>query len=1375
MLSGTIIRRVGLAAAIIFALISIVPSVRPTHADETPGAAQVQMAVDSALHDMIKGRFESALTKVEDALKADPKNVSANQLRADVCSLWQPEYNKSKLEESKKVLAEQNAPLSYVTTVTESIGGGQTDAAIQQMKKIIQETPESDRRSLNQYILALAYLKASKGAEAFDALNEALGWDGEFEEAYYDLANMYMQLGRSNEALRMTELLLDRNKSNEDWLLLRAAISASTDRTGEAVWIASGLLKKFENMKIETGRRVGLAHHVLALANFRNFIAMPEKAKMDELMAPALAECANAENAPDVTKKLSALDNAISKAVPIISQANLGEQINLIGKAKAEKDKDKQAAAAQDALDNLKKFLTELGDRKEKFRKDMLDNADLAIKADSTMSEPYNLRASYYIRENGPDPAKVAENLAKATEDYDAYLKIRPDSTTQRYYLGIVRLIQGEAEGKFDEASKIFSEIKDADGSVNEMSYMGAGLVAGLTGNADAARKAFEDLRAVREKKQLGENAFFELMLAHACLAQGKGDDAKPHLKVGASALGGLAITPETNYADLLGPADITAADIGKLNFSLALTDAGFTEQAIAECDKFLEAVKTSVAGRFFHFMLIRNKPELLDAAKSDLESLRRDFEQKDPKNVTPYLATALLYSDMRAKSATEKEGKEYEDKMIAEYEAAIKANPDFGNTYAIYAQLLVSRGQIYQAVEKAKEGFDKDPINRALMQAYTQAVQLGGEKKPKDFIPNIYKQYIKGVEDLTEPGVDPLDGMLALASYYRQIGQTKDAFAEFSAVRDMIEGIKDAQEKENQRKKYLLAYMNLRELSLAESKTDDARKYNSEVRAISPETPGSDHFEGLCALIEGKNDEAQKAFEAEVAKGSLSMTTAMSKAGLAVIALKRAASAKDVDAVHALIESGLKMEDLILKREKEIYGRDATNVRTMGGYLSFVSVCAFLAQSKFEQAENPGTESHKIGYAAKRLNKASVLFPGSEGLLATETTAFKGINLANDVLAKWDSDKENGPNFSDLAIGSFFLGQGVFREAVNHLENEIAKNPNNFIALLFEARAQKALGNEPRAVELLKKCQDDAEGKKFIPAYTELYFIYMSRDVKDHAAIRGILEAMCGIDPMFRHEYARYLAEDYVSAKEGENFDLAIEQYEILIKEKNLPDRYVALNGAAWLIVQHHGGDKDALAKAEQDAREAVKLVEAQPEIQPGARKIVLLATINDTLAWILYNEGKLTNDAKKYQEAAPIFEKCVSDLLQVTPNQESVATVLYHMALAHDALRVAAGSDKAKAGASTTKAVQALRLAVRYPKFTEKKQAEELLKTLEPLMPPEETATPSPAPTPETPSPAPSPAPGTGTPAPTPEPPVPAPAPEPTPAPPAPGPSSP
>jgi tetratricopeptide (TPR) repeat protein len=1311
MSAGTIIRRTGLAACVVLILAVALPSVRQVRAEEAPDATKVKQMLDLALHDMMKGRFEIALKRTEDALDLDPKNVAANQYRADICSVWSYEYNKAKLEESKKTLADLRAELLPITVIMDNVRGNKADAAIKQIKETIRQAPETDSRSLNQYVLALAYLRAGKGLEAANALSDAIGWDGEFEQAYADLANIYMQLGRVNDALTMTDALLRVNKDNDDWLLLRAFISASANRGGEALYLATTLLKKYENAPesaiLNKTRKVSLAHEVLAVVNYRNYALMPVKEKMEELLKPAQAQFDAADKEKNIDTKLDLLSQAVSSTAIVIGQINVQDLADLVDKAKGEKDANKKATLAQDAADKIKAFIPELAARKEKFLQDMKTHAQGAIDADPLLGEPYALRATYYAR-TGEDA-----DLENAAKEYLEYIRLRPDSSqSQRYSLGIIRLIQK----KNDDAVKVFAEIKDANSEQNELSFMGAGLIASLAGKADDARNAFEALRKVRDKKQLPQNAFFELMLGHACLAQNKPQDAVDHLKVGAAALGGLAISDKTNYSELLGPADAQA--IGKLNFALALSDAGFSNQAIAQCEEFLKAVPGSIAGRFFHFMLLRNKPERSKEAEQDIAILKADFPKKDPTNVTPFLAEAILLGDTGRKETDQIKRLETEEKMVSAYKAAIDANPTFGNTYAVLGEFRINRGEIFTAIKEAKygleEGLKQDPTNTTVLQTLVRAMQAGGEAKPDDFT-KLYNQYLENVRNSSKPGLDPVDGMFSLAMYYRQLGRNAEARKEFTDAHEMIEGTKDDQEKTNKRKKYILVYMNLRELSLSDTNLADARKYNKEIKDIDPESPGANHFDGLCYLLEGKYDEAQKAFETEISLGNLSMPGAMAKGGLAVIALKKAAKVEDVSAVHAYIDSGQKMMKLLLDRENLVFRRDAGNIRLMGGYLAFMRVCAYLAQAKFLQPTDPKEASNKMTYAGRWLNMAAVLFPGAEGWQATQTSAFKNINLAADVLPKWTTDA----NFTEMAEGSFFLGQGVFTKARERLEAAAQRDPSNFIALLFEARAQQALGNEPRTIELLKKSQEDTEGKKCISTFTELYTIYLKGDMKNQDEICKVLDAMCALDPQFRYEYAHFLSLNYRSAKPGENIDLALAQYELLIKEINLPNRWAALNGAAWLRAENRADKRAELTTAETQVKEAVSLITDDPKIPPPD-KVGILATVNDTYGWVLYKAGKLSEVEKKndeadakYQQAADIFNKCVEGLAQVPQGQASMPTVLYHLGLAYDAmrLRAEAAGNKDKAAENLKKAIDALRDSVRYGKFDDKKKAEDLL----------------------------------------------------------------
>ncbi len=1288
----TSIRKMSVMAILVSALV-ILPLGKAAYAPPPDAAspAEIRTLVDRASHFLKEGRFQDALIIVDSVLESDEDNVAAHQIRAEISALWLMKYHKEILEESKKSLTDAQIP--EIVTFMEQMEAGKADEVIETIRAAIRKDPEdaSGRRSLYHYVLSRAYAKQGKVGLAINELRDAVGWNHDFEQAYYDLANAHLQLGNSDLATRLSDILLTmtRNRSNLEWHLLRATMAARTARTSFAKVRAAQVINRLGDK--EKGRILGMAYSVLAAANYADYQRLPEKEELTELLKDAREALDAARKEPDTQKKIDALEDVFSKArLFVVNTEIIEEPASAIVKARDEENAAEKAKLAGDAVEPLDKLLADILAQKEKALEDFKECAEKAVKADGLQAEPHILLAGYYSRRNQEG------DLEKAAGYYEKYIERREQAQNHRYILGLVRLLQGRT----DVAGKIFSGIKDDKGEKHELAYVGEALLAGLQGNAGVARQACEALVALRGKNDRADWPMLELMLAHICCAQEKPADAKPHIETGAPALGGLIITDDTDYAALLGTTDPKA--VGTLNFAIALSNAGLTEQALEQCARFLKAAPDSVAGRFFEFMLLLSRREHLKEVKGKIEGLKKAFAARDPKNVSPCFAVAAYYNAMAANDPSPDGRDRWESDAMAEYELAMKTNPELGEVYATLAGVYARRGMIHEAEKIVKQGLEKVVGDKALLNMRIELMRVTGNPVSKEYI-DVYNAFN---EKVAVKGVEELAGVLALANYYRQTGRLDEARSHYEEITEEIEAIEDTRERQKQRKQYMGTYLALREMSLAQSKVEKAREYNRKMHEINKDYPGTDHFEGLCLLIEGKDKEAKAAFEAEIALGRLSMRNAMSHGGLALIALKNASSPEAFGEVHTELETARNLIDRVRDRES-IFGNPTASIEMARGYLSFTKICTFMAQGGGSQ----------LRFAAKSLNRTPILFPGAEGLRTTETSAFKGMNLLS-VIKRW----KTGNNFYDLAAGAYNLSQGLYAEASKLLAKEGQTNPGNFIALYFRARAEMALGHESSAIGLLKECQKKEEGK-FSPAFSLLMGIYLKRDVKPHEEIVELFEKMCKLDPRFRHSYALYLEQ---RPEEDENkYKLALEQYDKLCKQEDLPasNRWNALNSAAWLRAEHFDESDKELKKAEQDVLDAITILEDEGPSKPymqtiqGRRFMPTLATVKDTHGWVLYKQGKLGNDNAKYEKAAEVFDECIK-LLVVDSTNRSIPVVLYHQGVVCDALRQAcAETDKKKADEYGKKAVAVLKQAVRYQRFEERTKARELLDKLEAL----------------------------------------------------------
>lgn len=1244
-------------------------------------ATAVRRLVDDADYNLKKGRFEDALGSVDAALERDPQNIAAHQIRAEIASLWREEYNTGKLEESRKALTEQKAQIPEIALFMEQINAGKTGDAIKSIREVIAKNPGTSRRSLYHYILSRAYAKKGDANLAVTELRDAIGWDMYFEQAYYDLTNIFVQTGNMELADRFSGILLNSDINNYEWRLLRAAVQVRADRTAVARTFANQVINVIEDR--EKGKDIALAYYVLASASYREYEMLPAKEKMEEVLKDAGESVAKSRQETDAEKKIAFLEEAFGKIRAYVYNADIVRgAAQKTAEARDSKDADQKAALAKEAEDMLEKSLADLLGQKDNLLNGFLEYAEKAVSADERLAEPHALMAQYHARKGEMD---------KAAERYEKYLAIRKDAQNYRYVLGLIRAV----EGKTDAAMSVFAEIKDDNGEKHELACMGEALLAGLEGKADAVKENIEALTALREKGDRGGWPMAKLILAHALCALNKPEDAAPHIKAGASSLGGLVVKEDTDYAALLGTTD--AKLLGLLNFSMALASVGLNEQALVQCRNFLAGAPDSVAGKFYEFMLLLSRPDGFGEAEQKLDGLKKAFEEKDKNNVTPNLAAASLYSARMSAEADADKLDELQGMAIDEYEAARGKDPAFGSAYLYLARAYMQRGQTYKAKEIVEEGLKNDVGNLSLLDMQMNLMKVDKPRPtPQKYI-EAYDAF--NTKTASSPGkdIDQEAGIMALAGYYRQLGRANEARANYERVRDKIEQMEDAAERDKKRKQYVAAYMALRDQSMAESRVEDARKYNEELRNIQKDFPSTDHFEGLCLLILNDDEGARAAFEKEIAIGRLNMANAAARAGLALLELKKAKP--NILTVHQHVEDAMNLVDRIRKSE-ELFGGQVTGVIKTGAYFSFINVCAFLAEGNSKSTSN----------AADLLNRIPILFPGAEGWNVAETSAFRGINLLQ-VIRGW----KTAGNFYDLAVGAYYLSQGLFAKAAEHMKNELNVNRDNFIALYFAATAEMSLDNEQNAIDHLKECQQK-EGGKFTPAYSMLLGIYLRRDLKPHNDIQSIFEKMCNIDPRFRFDFARYYEQFYEGGPDDPNkkYRLALEQYDVLSKEKDLPERWSALNSAAWIRCEYLDQDKEQLAQAEQQVRDAIELFKktsppAPLELTPQGRNyMVTLATITDTYAWILYKQGRLAGgDKAGCEKAVEIFDECIKNLV-FDATQRAIPVVLYHQAVVYDALR---NLDREKADIYKGKAIDVLRKAVTYQDFEEKIEADKLL----------------------------------------------------------------
>ena len=844
----TSIRKMSVMAILVSALV-VLPLGKAAYAPPPDAAspAEIRTLVDRASHFLKEGRFQDALIGVDLVLESDEDNVAAHQIRAEISALWLVEYHKKILDESKKSLTDAQIP--EIVTFMEQIDAGKADEVIETIRAAIRKDPEdaSGRRSLYHYVLSRAYAKQGKMSLAINELWDTVGWNQDFEQAYYDLANAYLQLGNSDLATQLSDILLTktRNRPNLEWHLLRATIAARTAQTSFAKARATQIINTLEDK--EQVRILGMAYSVLAAANYAAYQRLPEKEELMELLKDAREALDTARKETDTQKKIDALEDAFRKArLFVVNTKIIEEPASAIVKARDEENAAEKAKLAGDAVGHLDKLLADILAQKEKEIEDFKECAEKAVKADELQAEPYILLAGHYSRRN------QAGDLEKAAGYYEKYIERREQAQNHRYILGLVRLLQG----KTDVAGKIFSEIKNDKGEKHEFAYVGEALLAGLQGNTGVARQACEDLVALLEKNDRAEWPMLDLMLAHICYAQGKPADAKPHIETGVSALGGLIITDDTDFAALLGTADPKA--VGLLNFAIALSSAGLTEQALEQCAGFLKDAPDSATGRFFEYVLLLSRREHLKEVKGKIEGLKKAFAARDPKNVSPCFAAAAYYNAMAASAPNPDDRDRWENDAMAEYELAMKTNPELGEVYVTLAGVYARRGIIHEAEKIVKQGLEKVVGDKALLDMRIELMGVTGNPASKEYI-DVYTAFN---EKVAVKGVEELAGVLALADYYRQIGRLDEAMSHYEEITEEIEAIEDTRERQKQREQYMGTYLALREMSLAQSKVEKAREYNRQIHEINKDYPGTDHFEGLCLLIEGKDKEAKAAFE---------------------------------------------------------------------------------------------------------------------------------------------------------------------------------------------------------------------------------------------------------------------------------------------------------------------------------------------------------------------------------------------------------------------------------------------------------------------------------------------------------------------------------
>jgi tetratricopeptide (TPR) repeat protein len=144
------------------------------------------------------GQFDLAVTALQSAQKAQPKDIKVNETLAQA---YQKAGQLDQSEATYKILAELNPPeaIRYYSEVVKMYDeAGQNENAIEAAKKVIELNPKSEIAVFN---LAIMYQKLERLDEAIATFEQALQIRPDYDAAHYNIGLCYFKQKKYKESI----------------------------------------------------------------------------------------------------------------------------------------------------------------------------------------------------------------------------------------------------------------------------------------------------------------------------------------------------------------------------------------------------------------------------------------------------------------------------------------------------------------------------------------------------------------------------------------------------------------------------------------------------------------------------------------------------------------------------------------------------------------------------------------------------------------------------------------------------------------------------------------------------------------------------------------------------------------------------------------------------------------------------------------------------------------------------------------------------------------------------------------------------------------------------------------------------------------------
>ena len=223
-------------------------------ADLLPADSAVQ--VDAARALLVAGQFEEAVSRTEQALRADTKNVEALVIRASATAgLRDYEGAISTLEEAARLDPKQISV--YINLASFQAVQGRYSEAESQFKHAVSVDPRS---IVAQLALANFYWVSGRRVEAETSVKKALEIDPKDPQANRALASIYRGTNRASEAEAPLRVMAETGDDLEAQLVL-ADYYVAQKRPIEARRLLDELAKRPESFAAATSRLAGIAYN----------------------------------------------------------------------------------------------------------------------------------------------------------------------------------------------------------------------------------------------------------------------------------------------------------------------------------------------------------------------------------------------------------------------------------------------------------------------------------------------------------------------------------------------------------------------------------------------------------------------------------------------------------------------------------------------------------------------------------------------------------------------------------------------------------------------------------------------------------------------------------------------------------------------------------------------------------------------------------------------------------------------------------------------------------------------------------------------------------------------------------------------------------